>query len=397
MTRITSKPIISALSDTGKIFVNDDQDVKQISKHDLMGQIANASAISYDGSGSGITASNVQGAITEVKGKVDALGSPVTYKGSVATFSALPASPKVGDMYNVVDDETTHKQNLNYAWDGKEWDSLGSTIDMSFYYTKSEVDSKDSAENTRAMAAESAIATSVTNITPLSNAGSHNLYRGKYLGTAVTDAQYTAISNGTFTDLFVGDYWTIGGVNWVIAGFDYYANCGDNAVLGHHAVIVPATNLYSAKMNDSNVTTGAYVGSAMYTTNLASAKTTISGIFGTHLKTHRILLQNAMSNGYPSGGIRTDSTVDLMSEVMVYGTHHFSSMANGSTIPYEYECEDSQLPLMAQNKASIHTRQDYWLRDAVSANCFAYVHVDGFCACANASYSFGVRPAFCIS
>lgn len=140
MTRITSKPTISALSDTGKIFVNDDQDVKQISKHDLMGQIANASAISYDGSGSGITASNVQGAITEVKGKVDTLGSPVTYKGSVATFSALPASPKVGDMYNVVDDETTHKQNLNYAWNGSSWDSIGGTTDMNLYYLKTETD-----------------------------------------------------------------------------------------------------------------------------------------------------------------------------------------------------------------------------------------------------------------
>lgn len=229
------------------------------------------------------------------------------------------------------------------------------------------------------------------------NAGSHNLYRGKYLGTAVTDAQYTAISNGTFTNLFVGDYWTIGGVNWVIAGFDYYANCGDNAGLGHHAVIVPATNLYSAKMNDSNVTTGAYVGSAMYTTNLASAKTTISGIFGTHLKTHRIYLQNAMSNGCPSGLIWADSTVDLMTEPMVYGTHHFGAMGNGSTIPYENMCEDSQLPLMAQNKASIHTRQDYWLRDAVSAGSFALVSSAGYCNYFGASGSLGVRPAFCIS
>lgn len=235
------------------------------------------------------------------------------------------------------------------------------------------------------------------NITPLANAGSHNRYRGKYLGTAVTDAQYTAISNGTFTDLFVGDYWTIGGVNWVIAGFDYYANCGDNAVLGHHAVIVPATNLYSAKMNDSDVTTGAYVGSAMYTTNLASAKTTISGIFGTHLKTHRIYLQNAMSNGYPSGGMWADSTVDLMTEVMVYGCKHFAAMANGSVLPTNYAVENSQLPLFAQNAAMIKIRQDYWLRDAVSAGYFAVVGSFGDCNSAGARYSRGVRPAFYIS
>ena len=178
MTRITSKPIISALSDTGKIFVNDDQDVKQISKHDLMGQIANASAIYYDGSGSGITASNVQGAITEVKGKVDTLGSPVTYKGSVATFSALPASPKVGDMYNVVDDETTHKQNLNYAWDGKEWDSLGSTIDMSLYYTKLEINGfLDLKANAADVYTKSEVDTKVNNLgSPVTYKGTVSTY-----------------------------------------------------------------------------------------------------------------------------------------------------------------------------------------------------------------------------
>lgn len=46
---------------------------------------------------------------------------------------------------------------------------------------------------------------------PMSNAGFHNsVYRGKYLGTAVTDTQWTAIGNGTFEDLYIGDYWTIG-------------------------------------------------------------------------------------------------------------------------------------------------------------------------------------------
>ena len=38
----------------------------------------------------------------------------------------------------------------------------------------------------------------------------HNsIYRGKYLGTSVTTAQYTAISAGTFEDLYIGDYRTI--------------------------------------------------------------------------------------------------------------------------------------------------------------------------------------------
>ena len=54
-----------------------------------------------------------------------------------------------------------------------------------------------------------------------SNDGAHNaVYRGKFLGNTVTAAQYAAIKAGTFDDLYIGDYWTIGGVNYRIAAFD---------------------------------------------------------------------------------------------------------------------------------------------------------------------------------
>ena len=52
------------------------------------------------------------------------------------------------------------------------------------------------------------------------NSGSHNsIYRGKFLGNSVTNLQYQALKDGTFTDLFIGDYWTIGDVNYRIAAF----------------------------------------------------------------------------------------------------------------------------------------------------------------------------------
>ena len=167
------------------------------------------------------------------------------------------------------------------------------------------------------------------------NAGSHNgIYRGKSLGSSVTQAQWNAISAGTFDDLYIGDYWTIGGVNWRIAAFDYYYNTGDTAFTKHHAVIVPDTSLYTHVMNDTNITTGAYVGSKMYTEGLEQAKTTISNAFGSsHVLSHRIYLSNATSNGKASAGAWTDSTVDLMCEHMVYGCGIFSPVSDGSIIP----------------------------------------------------------------
>ena len=230
------------------------------------------------------------------------------------------------------------------------------------------------------------------------NAGAHNsIYRGKNLGTTVTEEQWEAISSGTFIDLYIGDYWVIGGVNWRIAAFDYYLNCGDTSFTKHHAVIVPDTCLYNAQMNTTNVTTGAYKGSAMYTANLTQAKSTINSAFGSsHVLSHRIYLSNATSNGRASAGEWTDSTVDLMCEHMVYGSGIFSPVSDGSNVPNNYRVEKGQLPLFALEPSRICNRATWWLRDVITAAYFANVHGNGIAYYYAASYSYGVRPAFCI-
>lgn len=230
------------------------------------------------------------------------------------------------------------------------------------------------------------------------NAGAHNsIYRGKNLGTTVTEEQWEAISSGTFTDLYIGDYWVIGGVNWRIAAFDYYLNCGDTSFTKHHAVIVPDTCLYNAQMNTTNVTTGAYKGSAMYTANLTQAKSTINSAFGSsHVLSHRIYLSNATSNGRASAGEWTDSTVDLMCEHMVYGSGIFSPVSDGSNIPNNYRVEKGQLPLFALEPSRICNRATWWLRDVITAAYFAFVGGNGYADYYGASNSYGVRPAFCI-
>lgn len=230
------------------------------------------------------------------------------------------------------------------------------------------------------------------------NAGAHNsIYRGKNLGTTVTEEQWEAISSGTFTDLYIGDYWVIGGVNWRIAAFDYYLNCGDTSFTKHHAVIVPDTCLYSAQMNTTNVTTGAYKGSAMYTANLTQAKSTINSAFGSsHVLSHRIYLSNATSNGRASAGEWTDSTVDLMCEHMVYGSGIFSPVSDGSNVPNNYRVEKGQLPLFALEPSRICNRDTWWLRDVITAAIFASVGDGGNATYNGASNSLGVRPAFCI-
>ena len=230
------------------------------------------------------------------------------------------------------------------------------------------------------------------------NAGAHNsLYRGKNLGTSVTAEQWAAIANGSFTDLYIGDYWSIGDVNYRIAAFDYYLRDGDTDMTTHHVTLVPDAPLYDHAMNDSNVTTGGYVGSKMFTTGLSVAKTTINNAFGSaHILTHKQFLCNAVSNGKPSGGSWYDSTVELMTEQNVYGGKVFGAGNDGSTVPTLYTVDKSQYPLFAFRPDLISNRNWLWLRDVVSATSFAYVGYDGNAAFNIASASHGVRPAFSI-
>lgn len=247
-------------------------------------------------------------------------------------------------------------------------------------------------------------------IAPLlfNNAGAHNaIYRGKYLGNTVTTAQYAAIKAGTFDDLYIGDYWTIGGVNYRIAAFDYYLNSGDTNCTTHHAVIVPDTCLYNAQMHNTssgnyeggaaNTTAGGYVGSDMYKSNLEQAKTTIKSAFSGHVLKHRIYLTNAVANGRASGGAWCDSEVDLMCEQMVYGSGIFSPVSDGSNVPANYRVEKSQLPLFQHEPSRICNRATWWLRDVITASVFALVAGHGNANYDTASISIGVRPAFCIS
>lgn len=235
--------------------------------------------------------------------------------------------------------------------------------------------------------------------------GAHNsTYRGTNLGSALTDTQAAAIKAGTFDNLFVGDYWTIGGVTYRIAAFDYYLGTGDTACNTHHVVIVPDVPLYSAKMNETDTTAGAYVGSEMYTTNLSQAKTTITAAFGSaHLLTHRNYLQNACTNGVPTGAAWFGSTVELMTEQNVYGNQIMGPLPSGGTITpwaangnHNFIIDKSQFPLFAFRPDLISNRNWFWLRTVVSTAQFAYIDSSGLATCGDAGEARGVRPAFSI-
>ena len=230
------------------------------------------------------------------------------------------------------------------------------------------------------------------------NAGAHNaIYRGKFLGEAVTAEQYAAISAGTFEDLYIGDYWTIGDVNYRIAAFDYYWNTGSTKCLTHHVVLVPDTALYTARMNATATTEGGYTGSEMYLQNLEEAKTIVKGAFPNHIMSHQLYLVSEVVDGYPASREWCESEVDLMNEIMVYGSRIMSPMGDGTIVVNNRTVEKSQLPLFAHNHGLIGIGSNWRLRDVCSASYFALVTNTGLAYAYNATASLGVRPAFCIA
>lgn len=221
------------------------------------------------------------------------------------------------------------------------------------------------------------------------------LFRGKNLGTALTAVQKAAIKDGSFKGMFLGDYWSIGGRIWRIVDMDYWYNCGDTAFTSHHLVIMPDEALYNAQMNTTNVTTGGYVGSAMYKSNLANAKTIVNAAFQGSVLTHREYLCNAVANGRPSGGAWFDSSIELPNEPMMYGHPHFSPTSDGSTVPSIYTISKTQLALfMVCPRFIVNRSYNQWLRDVVSSANFAGVDYDGSTSYHGASDSSGVRPVF---
>ena len=212
----------------------------------------------------------------------------------------------------------------------------------------------------------------------------------------------TEITNGTFEGLWVGQYLKDGNQKYRFSDFDYRLHCGDAEITQHHILTVPDKCMYKARMNSDVVTTGAYVGSEMYTANLAPAITTITNFIGSaHLLSHKNYLKNATTNGYESKGSWYDRIADIMTEEMVYGGKEYKNQSAGANLPDSFTIDNSQLAIFRLRKDLIRStllsdgsRVWWWLRDVVNGAFFAGVDFYGGCDDTNASTERGVRPAF---
>ncbi len=235
------------------------------------------------------------------------------------------------------------------------------------------------------------------------NAGAHNsVYRGKDITNLFYNGTLSPqIANQTFDDIFVGDY-IIGNVSnkkYLVADINYRFHCSNTQITTPHILMIPEGSMGLAKMNDTDITTGAYADSKMRTEYLTPYKTIIQNDFGTnHILSHNNFFARSVTNGYENSGTWYQSEIDLMNERMVYGSDIYHNKLNGTNLAMNTTVDRCQLSLFAIRKDLIllNPRSNYWLRDVVSNTTFATVDGYGFSFYGPASSSFNVRPAFLI-
>lgn len=215
-------------------------------------------------------------------------------------------------------------------------------------------------------------------------AATHNaIYRGKYLGDTVTAEQTAAIADSSLEDLFIGDYWTMSGVNYRIADFDYWYRTGfpeASRVEKHHVVIVPDTSIATGQMNGSNTTSGGYRNSL----TKSKMNDTISAL-PPEIRS-RLLVHNALLDG-----TWTETSVDLMNEIMVYGCYILADNSNKQT------SENRQLSLFRMSPQARYAGGNYWLRNYANATDFTLVSYYGDASKDAATSTYGIRPVFAIT
>ena len=227
------------------------------------------------------------------------------------------------------------------------------------------------------------------------------------------------IQAGKFVGMHIGDYivksvtasgTTYNNVKWLFAAFDPHLHCGydpnntdgkGGVTTDHHVLIIPNTTLQrNVSMNDTDTTSGGYLGSKMWKTHIPAWATGIKNAFGSsHILPHWDILSNSVdNNGYPANGLGrgvannwawTKVEVNIPNEPMVYGGNVWASSAEDvGSFP-------RQLPLFALKCSHLYDRSWFWLRAVASSSYFANANSTGDAnirVASDAGAGGGIRP-----
>ena len=245
----------------------------------------------------------------------------------------------------------------------------------------------------------------------------NNIYRGKDITADWNSGKVsTNIANGTFDDIYIGDYFTKSAtinstaytLTYIVADLDtYYGGYNSNAVVNTHHIGVVVKGLPDARMYSTNVTyvtnntadKGGYFAGEMYTTTLPAYATGISNSLGsTHLLSHNILVSNQVNTTVASASMSSrkgasvnwnwyTNNITLLTECQVYGHTVWSSSGYDTGEAYR------QLSIFRmRNVNNVFGKNWFWLRDVASSTNFCNCSGDGNAGAIGASATSSVFP-----
>ena len=249
----------------------------------------------------------------------------------------------------------------------------------------------------------------------------NNIFRGDDLfakGYTIDDI-CAMIADGSFSDIYIGDYFTLSGsienvpcfveqtgddgtkslvestqtvtynTKFRIAGLDTYLNTGDTAFTQHHAVIVPDKNIGTNRINSTNTAVGGYVGSFMFASVLPVYNTHFSAKLNNHLLSHREILSNSVTGNQASSWVWADVKINLMSEPEMYGSSLWGNK-------YDAGVNYRQFPLFRIASKYICDRNWCWLKAIAGGSDFTAMTSNGNTTRNGAGVALSVSPCFCI-
>ena len=201
-----------------------------------------------------------------------------------------------------------------------------------------------------------------------------------------SDRFNNSIACGTKFTINDGTY----NAQWVVVGADTEIGKGDIKLVKPHLSLIPVTNLGKSKMNDSDITYGAYVGSKMNRQTIPAIVEALQKVLGSHLLARRVKLANNIdSNGKSNASAYYTVYANLLCERQVWDISEFEYF-------YDIGDDTTALPGFKNYKDDIYGSSYFWLRSVYDYNNFVLADSDGSANFYGAYLSFGVRPLITI-
>lgn len=219
-------------------------------------------------------------------------------------------------------------------------------------------------------------------------------------GGTVTDRTYTATTDTTPDSS--KSYYTVRtvseNVDLMIAVFNPCYNIGDTPLTSPHLGFIPRSAGFArTKMNNTSTTEGGYLNSYMHQTVLPCYADSLRTALNNHLLSHRAILPNDVNASTPSmaGAGMTGAASGwewTTVELQLMNEVQVYGTTVWSSSAYDVGIDNRQLPVFKFITPVQFNRNAFWLRPVVSSTNFAFCGNTGAASYGAALTEFYVRP-----